>query len=131
MTTSVVVRQRVADKELTTMQLAQRIKADFPRLGGRDAYVQFVRARALKPEIDAKTFIRLFEQALPDVGMRETVVAFAPTHYDTLTGLSVAASVGNTAGVVYLLFEDGVMGSDPAQFFAEQVRVGRYVRLTI
>jgi hypothetical protein len=110
--TTVTVRRRIPDNELTTEQLVQRIKSEHPS-EAQALYGRFVKARDLKPEIDAREFIRLLNSVSPNEHVVQETVPFKPTHFDLVTQRAVQITQ-HPRGYFDILWSDGMTGSDPA-----------------
>jgi hypothetical protein len=81
----VTTRQRIPDDDLSTRELVQRIRADYPTQDAQSTYGRFVAARHLKPEIDAKEFGELFNSVGANAHVRTETKGFKPTHKDSVT----------------------------------------------
>lgn len=109
---TVKIRKLIPSKELTTRQLIQRIKAQFGGSDPQTLYGRFVRERALKPEIDNKTFQKIFAEVEPDLYEIEDVVGVEFTHYDALMDEKVFIYEDDN-GVLQMIWEKGMTGSQP------------------
>jgi hypothetical protein len=111
--TTVTVRRRIPENELSTEQLVQRIKAEY--LNGKvgDLYGRFVQARDLKPEIDAREFLRLYHSVSPNDYVVREKVPFKPTHFDLVTQRAVQVTQ-QPNGYFDILWPKGMTGGEPA-----------------
>jgi single-strand DNA-binding protein len=107
----VTICARVSDAELSNRELAERIKAEHPGVEPVLAWNHFVKARCLRPGIDLRDFVRLYESCVPDQHVRTREQVFTPTHKDSITGLSVMAV--QEGPLWRLAFEDGHIGTEP------------------
>lgn len=109
----VLLTQIVSDFELDSTQLVARLKNDHPGKVPGELYGLFVKARALKPEIGMKDFVKLFNATEPN-GYRSTeLIAVTPTHRDTFLGILV--HVTPCGGFHRLIWENGMTGTDPGE----------------
>lgn len=111
--THVQIRHRPTPAELSTDQLIQRIKAEHAAAPTTDTWSRFVQLRDLKPEIDAKTFYRLYHRLPADRHETSEVVPFRPTHHDTITGLLYQFTLDPSGLFARLVAENGMTGSEP------------------
>ena len=90
------------------------LAADF-KARGMDKYRawdEFVKARALRPEISAQEFYGIFGSASPHPLVTRTEIDFQPTHHDTLLGMDCQVTT-DERGVHYIVWADGSTGSNP------------------
>ena len=81
----------------------------------RDAWGRFVIARVLKPGIDAKEFMRIFDGVEPANRLSVTrEVEFTPTHYDRLRKSPVM--VYQNEYQTLFVWQDGSTGGQPLKF---------------
>lgn len=94
------------------------------RLYRRDyAFDRFVADRALKPELSAKEFYKLFDAAQPVPIEHYIDVDFQPTHYDTMLSQKCMVSL-DEFGVRRVIWEDAHYGSHPpgdADFYSRYI----------
>jgi hypothetical protein len=109
----VVVSGSVPSSELSTDQLVQRVKAMGKRM--QDSYGLFVRERNLKPEIDMKQFVKIWDSVGANPYNKAEPREFTPTHLDTL--LNKQVQITDDGKAYNMLWEDGHTGTDPKQFF--------------
>ena len=111
--TEVTIQTRIPSWELSTEQLVQRIKtlSNDPQ----SAYGLFVKERNLKPEINAKQFMQIWESVSANPHVRNLTTSFQPTHIDTLTGKQV--QITDDGNVYKLVWENGLTGSEPKTLF--------------
>lgn len=78
-------------------------------------YSLFVKDRALRPELSAGEFYKIFDAATPAKLRPESVsVDFAPTHHDTLLDVPCMVTVDlETPTIARIIWEHGLSGSDP------------------
>lgn len=103
---------------ITTPTNAADLAADF-KSRGLDKYVawdQFIIARGLKPELDAKDFYALFASVSPKpLNNFRLPVGYNPTHRDTLIDLECQITI-DEMGVQHIVWSDGHTGSNPPGF---------------
>ena len=80
------------------------------------AWDAFVKARALKPEIDAKDFYAIYDDAPAAPLNGQTEVDFHPTHIDALKNGMRCQITEDDQGVFKIVWEDGSTGSHPPSF---------------
>lgn len=117
---TVQTRTLIPASELSDVEIAQRIKAQFPNQDRQSAYSRYVQALDLKPRIDASNFFKLYDSVGPNWHYRTENVAFRPTHIDTATGTPVAAIKEN--GYYKILWQNGRTGSEPGEMLPERYR---------
>jgi len=93
----------------TLGELTSRYKA----LGYEPHYAwdRYIADTGLKPEIDAKEFYRIYANATAEKVGRELPPGWIRTHTDTLLHRGVQIKHAN--GVYYMIWDNGITGSDP------------------
>jgi len=90
--------------------------ASYYKSRGYDKYYawdEYIKARLLRPNIDAKEFYKLYEAVSPGFSPYEEVeVDFTPTHYDTMLKCHVQIKQ-DERGVYQMIWENGCTGSNP------------------
>lgn len=105
-----------------TPDSAYDLAADF-KSRGLDKYVawdQFIIARGLKPEINAKDFYDIFASVSPKpLNDYRLPVDYKPTHRDTLIDMECQITV-DTVGVQHIVWANGHTGSNPPGFDSDR-----------
>lgn len=92
-------------------------------LDRREAWNEFVKDRALRPEIDAKTFMSIFDSAGPVPGYTLEEIDFTPTHTDLLKdGMECQIVEDVEDGLFHIWWADGGHGSNPPSYPPEPER---------
>ena len=99
-------------KRPTITELAAKYKA----LGYDRFYAwgRYVADTGLKPEVDAKEFYRIYANTAARKVEHELPAGWTRTHIDTLCGRGVQIKHEN--GVYYMVWDNGITGSDPDAF---------------
>lgn len=105
----------IPDKDLTTEQLVERIKAIY-KGDAQCLYGMFVKHRSLNPEISMSQFAPLFAHVWGNPHTKTEKVKFSPTHLNTTTGEPLMVTFDD-GKVVRWISASGGTGSDPKQFF--------------
>jgi hypothetical protein len=102
----------------TTPDSVYDLAADF-KSRGLSKYVawdQFIIARGLKPEINAKDFYKIFASVSPKpLNDFQLPADYKPTHRDTLIDMDCQIDI-DAAGVQHIVWADGHTGSNPPGF---------------
>ena len=88
------------------------------------AWDRYVADTGLKPEVDAKEFYRIYANTSAETLGPKLPANWVPTHIDTLFNRQVQIKHEN--GVYYMVWDNGVTGSDPDVFHPAE----RYVEVT-
>lgn len=90
------------------------------------AWNQFVKDRALKPEVDAKVVMAAFDMAVACPLDSVVELEFHPTHDDVMLGMACSITQAEN-GVYHIVWADGSTGSNPPSW---PPSADRYVPLT-
>jgi len=114
------VKQAIPDQDLSDRELVQRIKSY--RVDKTRGWGLFVKARNLRPGIDAKEFYKIFDSVNPDPHHTIVSVKFEPTHISKDTpGLSIMVT-SRTPHLVRHIMSYGGTGGTPVREFDRQWR---------
>lgn len=102
---------------------AAEIAADIKARGiGRDAaWSEYVKLRALRPDISAKEFLELFNNVAPASLVKTEQVDFEPTHIDTFLDL-LCRITERKDGVFEIIWSNGMTGTNPPTYPPEESR---------
>lgn len=117
-----VIHTPIPDFELSNIELVQRIKSYGKNKGS--SYGLFVKARALKPDIDAKEFNNIWDSVSPNSHTRQKEVDFKPTHVSSVrdSDLKIMVVFRGPEIISYILSYGGT-GSEPVASFDSQWRL--------
>lgn len=119
----VIAKRIIPDRELSTNQLIQRLKYEYPQEGVKLLYIKFVARRQFKPEIDASEFAKILESVHGDPHFYLEERSFYPTHFDYITGMKV--QVIRTEYGHSLVFANSMIGHEPGKL------ANRYIPLEV
>ena len=111
-TSGVRITTSIPSRELSDVQLIQRVKAMYPGEDRQSLYGRYVQERGLRPTIDAKEFLEIYDSVSPEMHIEYRDVDFKPTHRVRNTGELVMIQMRKDGGYD-LVFEDGSTGSNP------------------
>jgi len=114
----VTVYTTIPNNELSTDELVARVKSKQP--DHQIAYGDFVKARSLKSEIDAKEFNKIFARVSANQYIEKKEVEFQPTHLDSIGNRKVQVNIDGK--VAKMVWEDGATGSEPVALFQNNPR---------
>ena len=111
----------MSDHKPSVAELAAKYKA----LGYEPFYAwdRYVADTGLKPMVDAKEFYRIYANITAEIVGPKLPSNWVPTHIDTLFNRQVQIKHEN--GVYYMVWDNGVTGSDPDVFHPAE----RYVEI--
>lgn len=104
----------------------QTLASDYKwrRLDRHLAWDQFVIDRNLKPEMNAKEFYTMFDDAYAVPFYEVADVSFQPTHIDTLAGLNVSCQAIFDGKLFVMLWANGMTGTEFAPLSERFVPIG-------
>lgn len=109
----VKIKKPVDTRAMAASALAAHYKAT--GMNKQRAWSQFIADRALRPEINAKDFFKLYTDAIPVEINTDVDVEFTPTHYDSETDSLVMAKERD--GYWNIVWSFGMSGSEPSSTF--------------